>query len=140
MSEHNVTRQPYQKVENKIENRAEEKPENKVEKFVVRLPKGMRSHIADISRRSHRSMNSEIIARLEESLSLADPVITTESMITDSQQPLTRQAANQPLTRRHTTHIHTGVTHPYGHPEKILLQRIRQLPEKKREALLKLLE
>lgn len=39
-----------------------------VEKFVVRLPKGMRAKIAEVSRLSHRSMNSEIIARLEESL------------------------------------------------------------------------
>lgn len=38
------------------------------DKFVVRLPDGMREKIADVSRLAHRSMNSEIIARLEESL------------------------------------------------------------------------
>jgi hypothetical protein len=38
------------------------------EKFVVRLPRGMRRRIADAARTYHRSMNSEIVARLEHSL------------------------------------------------------------------------
>lgn len=38
------------------------------DKFVVRLPDGMREKISDVSRIAHRSMNSEIIARLEQSL------------------------------------------------------------------------
>ncbi len=38
------------------------------DKFVVRLPDGMRSRIAEMARHHHRSMNSEIIARLECSL------------------------------------------------------------------------
>lgn len=38
------------------------------DKFVVRLPEGMREQIADIAKVHHRSMNSEIIARLETSL------------------------------------------------------------------------
>ena len=54
------------------------------EKFVVRLPEGMRERIAGVARNHHRSMNSEIIARLERSLiqegSLhADAVISLES-------------------------------------------------------------
>ena len=49
------------------------------EKFVVRLPRGMRRRIADAARTYHRSMNSEIVARLEHSLdsggdSYPDPV------------------------------------------------------------------
>ncbi|TWI53699.1 Arc-like DNA binding dprotein [Pseudomonas duriflava] len=39
-----------------------------VEKFVIRLPDGMREHIAVVARTHHRSMNSEIITRLEQSL------------------------------------------------------------------------
>ena len=31
------------------------------DKFVVRLPDGMREHIAEVARQHHRSMNSEII-------------------------------------------------------------------------------
>ncbi len=38
------------------------------EKFVVRLPDGMRDQIAETARDNHRSMNSEIIARLEQTL------------------------------------------------------------------------
>lgn len=38
------------------------------DKFVVRLPDGMREQIAEVARTHHRSMNSEIIARLEKSL------------------------------------------------------------------------
>ncbi|MEZ1440138.1 Arc family DNA-binding protein [Pseudomonas shirazica] len=38
------------------------------DKFVVRLPDGMREQIADIAKGNHRSMNSEIIARLDLSI------------------------------------------------------------------------
>ncbi|MCU9529354.1 Arc family DNA-binding protein [Pseudomonas mosselii] len=38
------------------------------DKFVVRLPEGMREKIGEVAKVRHRSMNSEIIARLEESL------------------------------------------------------------------------
>lgn len=42
------------------------------DKFVVRLPDGMRERIAEVARDHHRSMNSEIIARLEKSLGAPD--------------------------------------------------------------------
>lgn len=42
------------------------------DKFVVRLPDGMRERIADVAKEHHRSMNSEIIARLEKSLGTPD--------------------------------------------------------------------
>ncbi|WP_237860656.1 Arc family DNA-binding protein [Pseudomonas sp. PGPR81] len=38
------------------------------DKFVVRLPDGMRERVAQVARDNHRSMNSEIIERLEQSL------------------------------------------------------------------------
>ena len=38
------------------------------DKFVVRLPKGMRQTIAQVAKNYHRSMNSEIVSRLELSL------------------------------------------------------------------------
>lgn len=43
------------------------------DKFVVRLPDGMRDQIADIAASHHRSMNSEIVGRLEESIAADDP-------------------------------------------------------------------
>lgn len=39
------------------------------DKFVVRLPKGMRDRISLVAKNYHRSMNSEIVSRLENSLS-----------------------------------------------------------------------
>lgn len=38
------------------------------DKFVVRLPDGLRVRIAEVSKQSHRSMNAEIVTRLEKSL------------------------------------------------------------------------
>lgn len=35
------------------------------DKFVVRMPDGMRERIADIAKTNHRSMNSEILLQLE---------------------------------------------------------------------------
>ncbi len=43
-------------------------PTKNAEKFVVRLPQGMRARIAETARRYRRSMNSEIVTRLERSL------------------------------------------------------------------------
>lgn len=50
------------------------------DKFVVRLPDGMRERIAEVARNHHRSMNSEIIARLERSLN--DPTQAEEDINT----------------------------------------------------------
>lgn len=41
------------------------------DKFVVRLPDGFREKVAEAARANHRSMNSEIISRLQNSM-LAD--------------------------------------------------------------------
>lgn len=53
------------------------------DKFVVRLPDGMREKIAEKARTHHRSMNSEIIARLEGSIIQEDkennPVMIADS-------------------------------------------------------------
>lgn len=38
------------------------------DKFVVRLPDGLRPEIAAVARNNHRSMNGEIIFRLQHSL------------------------------------------------------------------------
>ena len=40
------------------------------DKFVIRLPDGLRPRITTIAQENHRSMNSEIIYRLEHSLTL----------------------------------------------------------------------
>lgn len=42
-------------------------PSDKADKFVVRFPDGMRDKISEAAKTSGRSMNAEIIARLEQS-------------------------------------------------------------------------
>ena len=54
------------------------------DKFVVRLPDGMRERIAEVARNHHRSMNSEIIARLEQSLMHEGALGDEQSMRLDS--------------------------------------------------------
>ncbi|HYQ38856.1 MAG TPA: Arc family DNA-binding protein [Pseudomonas sp.] len=81
------------------------------DKFVVRLPEGMRSRIAEVARHYHRSMNSEIIARLERSLSAEGnlPAVPLEP---------------------------AGELPPHEHR---LLQHFRQLPQPQQSALIALL-
>lgn len=47
------------------------------DKFVVRLPDGMRERIAQIAHQNHRSMNSEIVLQLEKLVDDATPVATS---------------------------------------------------------------
>lgn len=49
------------------------------DKFVIRLPDGLRPQIAAVARTNHRSMNGEIIVRLERSL-------TQDRLVADQQQ------------------------------------------------------
>jgi Arc-like DNA binding dprotein len=90
-----------------------------VEKFVVRLPKGMRAQIAEVSRLSHRSMNSEIIARLEESLG--------QSHIEDTNA----HTPTAPLLR--------AVDSSDAAFEQEIIARVRRLSLEKRAAVLELL-
>lgn len=50
------------------------------DKFVVRLPDGMRDKIAAIAAGNHRSMNSEIVMHLERLVDEATPVITSSPL------------------------------------------------------------
>ena len=42
-------------------------PSERQQRFVVRLPDGMRGRIADAAKENNRSMNAEIVSRLERS-------------------------------------------------------------------------
>lgn len=46
-------------------------PSQLAEKFIIRLPSGMREQIRTKAAENHRSMNAEVIARLEQSLEFA---------------------------------------------------------------------
>ncbi|MFP6849267.1 MAG: Arc family DNA-binding protein [Pseudomonas sp.] len=83
------------------------------DKFVVRLPDGMRERIADVARNHHRSMNSEIIARLEQSM-------LQESALGDD------------------LNIHLDSPELSLH-ERELLQRFRQLSRRQQNALVALI-
>ena len=87
------------------------------DKFVGRLPEGMRDRIAEVAKQHHRSMNSEIIARLEHSLldlpSL--PEYPSRQALNDQQI----DALNQ--------------------PERELLLRFREMSRRQQNALLALL-
>lgn len=45
------------------------------EKYIVRFPEGMRDRIAEAAKASNRSMNAEIVERLQTSLSLESQVV-----------------------------------------------------------------
>lgn len=83
------------------------------DKFVVRLPEGMRARIAEVARHYHRSMNSEIIARLEKTL-LAEGNLPQQSGIAPAHSEL----------------------HPH---ERELLLHFRQLPQPQQSALIALI-
>ncbi|WP_252271464.1 Arc family DNA-binding protein [Pseudomonas subflava] len=83
------------------------------DKFVVRLPDGMRERIADVARNHHRSMNSEIIARLEQSLIQEDALGDDLNLRLDSPE----------------LSLH----------ERELLQRFRQLSRRQQNALVSLI-
>ncbi|MGZ7222860.1 Arc family DNA-binding protein, partial [Streptococcus pyogenes] len=72
------------------------------DKFVVRLPEGLRSRIANVAHSNHRSMNSEIVARLEFSLD-NEPVtaeVVEEEVWTPCIGMLVETPAMEPATIR----------------------------------------
>ena len=83
------------------------------DKFVVRLPDGMRERIADVARNHHRSMNSEIISRLEQSLHQEGTLNNEPNLRLDSPE----------------LSLH----------ERELLQRFRQLSRRQQNALVALI-
>lgn len=83
------------------------------DKFVVRLPDGMRTRIAEVARCAHRSMNSEIVARLEQTLSAEGHL----------------PAGSDGAPANGALHLH----------EQQLLQRFRRLPQAQQSALIALL-
>lgn len=84
------------------------------DKFVVRLPEGMRDRIAEVARQHHRSMNSEIVARLEQSLA-------QESRVEEKPLELSLEGAELSMN------------------ELELLQRFRQLSHRQQNALIALI-
>jgi len=101
-----------------------------VEKFVVRLPNGIRGMISEMSRINHRSMNSEIVARLEESLGLSAPV----DGVSEAPPELYAVNGDHPRPDMQLTDEQTA-----AQQEERLLERFRRLSGDRRRALLELL-
>lgn len=83
------------------------------DKFVVRFPNDMRDQIAVVAKNNHRSMNSEIVARLEASLK--------QDQVMDYNNPV--ELSDKEMTAH----------------ERELLQRFRQLTQRQQNALLALI-
>lgn len=92
------------------------------EKFVVRLPKRLRDQIWEMSRLYRRSMNAEIVIRLEFTLNgLPDKAV---------------EKAIEPLMFPHIERILRG---DLTHEEETLVLAFRRLNSKQRAALLELI-
>ncbi|MEJ2681102.1 MAG: Arc family DNA-binding protein [Gammaproteobacteria bacterium] len=92
------------------------------DKFVVRLPKGMRQLIAEVAKNYHRSMNSEIVSRLESSLRVEPCLLAGEGEDNISNLPESETMAIE-----------------VNKQEYAIIERIRQLDTSKKEALVTLL-
>ena len=92
-------------------------------KFVVRLPMEMRDRIADAAAHHRRSMNSEIVARLEQTFS---------GIPTDAQWQQIEPPMQAPMDAVFRTQ--------QNDEERELLRTFRRLSGDKKEALLALLK
>lgn len=91
-------------------------------KFVVRLPISLRNKIAEASQYYRRSMNSEIVARLEQSFSGFMPELRDEDA-----EGMVHPDLEAILGR------------PLSEDEEHIVRAYRRLPKEKRAALLELL-
>ena len=97
-----------------------------IEKFVIRLPKGLRNKIKHLSEQNRRSMNSEIIMVLEKHI---------QNNLTDTES-LARELANE--SERHATAQQFSTESELAAGSE-LAKRLEALPEEKKLALLELL-
>ncbi len=58
-----------------------EKPVREYDKFMLRFPDGMRDAIAERAKRNGRSMNSEIVQILQDTLEVALPFRWIQSLV-----------------------------------------------------------
>ena len=98
-------------------------PKEKPHNFVVRLPLRLRDQIADAATYYRRSMNSEIVARLEHTFSGLPPHVDAQQM-----EPHMHQAIENLFARS------------LNHDEERVVRAFRRLTEDKKTALLELLD
>lgn len=62
------------------------RPHQGSDKYIVRFPDGMRDRIAEAAKANNRSMNSEIIARLEASFQSPESAVSLLNKIMDERE------------------------------------------------------
>jgi hypothetical protein len=91
------------------------------DKFVVRLPEGMRKQIAEVAKNYHRSMNSEIVSRLESSLRFEQCI--KDGTLEEGELGGDMEKINADLS----------------HQEFAMIEKLRQLNPQKQQAVLEIL-
>ena len=114
-------------VNDRAENKVEKTGPALIEKFVIRLPKGLRNKIKHLSEQNRRSMNSEIIMVLEKHI---------QNNPLEEQAALVRELSAQTDQSIDESH---NITESGSLPDSELVKRLENLPEEKKLALLKLL-
>lgn len=94
-----------------------------VRKFVVRLPDDLHSRIGEASKRYRRSMNSEIVTRLDHSL-----------------KGLPGAASETKVEPAFFQHLETTFRRDLSDQEDAMIRLFRRLSKRQREALVTLLE
>lgn len=112
-----------QKLPQKVKRaRKQKSTPNVVDKFVIRLPQGLRDQIKALSEHNRRSMNSEIIMVLEQYIQQANKSGTDDMTSAEQHEvEVSPPTANLPMT------------------EQELSEKLEALPPEKKEALLSLL-
>ena len=104
---------------------SKEQGKEKPFKFVVRLPLSLRNQVADAAKYYRRSMNSEIVARLEQSFS----GLLTEPPPNQSQMEMVEINAD----------LESIFGRSLSQEEEQIIRSFRRLPDHKQAALLELL-
>ncbi len=102
------------------------------DKFVVRLPKGMRQLIAEVAKNYHRSMNSEIVSRLESSL-------RTERCLQTQDQEENAVSSDGTYSNTSTLSSNEVINTELSMQEFSMIEIIRKLDDKSQDALMVLL-
>ncbi|MAM70632.1 MAG: hypothetical protein CMP91_05750 [Gammaproteobacteria bacterium] len=102
-----------------------------VEKFVIRLPKGLREQIKTLSEHNRRSMNSEIIMVLEKHIRQS---LQQEDLQDFSSDEILREMQNMQYAENNDMNSSGD-----QQTNDVLRRRLEALPPEKKEALLELL-
>ena len=116
-----------------------EKKKQNADKFIVRLPTGMREKIASISKTNHRSMNSEIVSRLE--YSFEQELYSQDISSDESNPPLNGNSTAINYTNGSSDTMETIVgNETVNRAEQLLVNFYRKLPKQQQQALLAFLK